>query len=299
MKKTWCLLFSAFVFQHNNVSLRITCVRLAIVTFWYILSNPFCIFLWVYKCKITSSFRYQVSSALKFWISAATDSQRYLVVSDVLHEREKVGRLSRIEGIFSMISVFLLQKQFLAFNIIIDVLIDFLSVFFCIYYMRWCFQDIYSVIKYMFSIMPIWNLSYLFHQYSIRKTAYTKCATKRHFVLHGSWEEDWRSSWRTSYYGLDGTGAGTRHHHHQCSGGPQCLAKVLKVPPKWYDMFSPPCFLGGNMCRRFGVLQRFHYLFHLNFRKSRHTIDRWYILNSTSTSSTYVLVCTWICWTVL
>ena len=32
------------------------------------------------------------------------------------------------------------------------------------------------------------------------------------------------SSWRTSHYGLDGTGAGTRYHHHQCSGGAQCLA---------------------------------------------------------------------------
>lgn len=90
--------------------------------------------------------------------------------------------------------------------------------------------------------------SHLFGEDSDSTHQLEKCA-ERHFVLHGSWEEDWWSSWRTSHYGLDGTGAGTRHHHHQCSGGAQCVAKVLKVPPNkgWrifmYSFFFWRCYI--------------------------------------------------------
>lgn len=118
---------------------------------------------------------------------------------------------------------------------------------FChIHYMWWHFKETYNTVIYRLFPRCLYESYEIIHQ---KKPPEKKTHTKwghdiRHFVLHGSWEEDWWSSWRTSHYGLDGTGAGTRYHHHQCSGGAQCLDKVLKLPPNegWRICFRFFCW---------------------------------------------------------
>ena len=128
----FCCFLQHLLFNATCSFLRITCARLVIVTFCLI---PFCN-RWVYKCKITLSFRYQVCAAVKFWISVVTDSQKIPKVPRrqgcfAPSRRGKVPRWSRIEGIFFCVlakAVKTIQNDYRW-----DVLIDFLSVMFLSY----------------------------------------------------------------------------------------------------------------------------------------------------------------------